>query len=78
MFHVDNAYYVPAVDVTGLVVQTHKTSHTAFRGFGGPQGMLVIEDILDRDRARSRLPPHVVRERNFYREGDSRRTTASR
>ena len=48
MFHVDNAYLLPAVDVTGYVCRTHKTSQTAFRGFGGPQGMLVIEDILDR------------------------------
>ena len=48
LFHLDNAYYLPAVDVSGFVCRTHKTSQTAFRGFGGPQGMLVIEDILDR------------------------------
>ena len=46
MFHVDNAYKVPAVEVTGRVCRTHKTSQTAFRGFGGPQGMLVIEEVL--------------------------------
>ena len=39
---------LPALDVTGYVCRTHKTSQTAFRGFGGPQGMLVIEEILDR------------------------------
>src|SRR5262249_4304039 len=44
MFHIDNAYHLPAVDVTGHVCRTNKTSQTAFRGFGGPQGMLVIED----------------------------------
>jgi xanthine dehydrogenase large subunit len=71
MFHVDNAYYVPALEVTGFVCKTHKTSQTAFRGFGGPQGMLVIEDILDRVARTLELPPHVVRERNFYREGES-------
>ena len=71
MFHVDNAYYVPALEVTGFVCKTHKTSQTAFRGFGGPQGMLVIEDILDRIARTLELPPHVVRERNFYREGQS-------
>ena len=71
MFHVDNAYYLPAVEVTGFVCKTHKTSQTAFRGFGGPQGMLVIEDILDRIARTLELPPHVVRERNFYREGQS-------
>jgi xanthine dehydrogenase large subunit len=71
MFHVDNAYYVPALEVTGFVCKTHKTSQTAFRGFGGPQGMLVIEDILDRIARSLGLPPEVVRERNFYREGQS-------
>ena len=43
---IDNAYRLPAVEVTGRVCRTHKTSQTAFRGFGGPQGMLAIEEIL--------------------------------
>ncbi len=71
MFHVDNAYFVPAVEVTGYVCKTHKTSQTAFRGFGGPQGMLAIEEILDQAARRLGLPPEVIRERNFYREGDA-------
>ncbi len=70
MFHCDNAYFVPAMEVTGFVCKTHKTSQTAFRGFGGPQGMLVIEDIIDRAARTLGLPPDIVRERNFYREGD--------
>lgn len=70
LFHCDNAYLIPALDATGYVCKTHKTSQTAFRGFGGPQGMMVIEDILDRIARTLQLPPHVVRERNFYREGD--------
>src|SRR6476619_762384 len=45
---VDNAYWIPHVRVHGRVAHTHKTSQTAFRGFGGPQGMLVIEHILGR------------------------------
>ncbi len=69
MFHCDNAYYIPALQVAGFVCKTHKTSQTAFRGFGGPQGMLVIEDIMDRVARTLDLPPDVVRERNFYREG---------
>ena len=69
MFHVDNAYFIPALEVTGYVCKTHKTSQTAFRGFGGPQGMLVIEDILHRIARTLGLPPDEVRERNFYREG---------
>jgi xanthine dehydrogenase large subunit len=70
MFHSDNAYLIPALDVTGWVCKTHKTSQTAFRGFGGPQGMIVIEDALDRIARTLDLPTHMVRERNFYREGD--------
>lgn len=71
MFHTDNAYYVPAIEVTGFVCKTHKTSQTAFRGFGGPQGMLAIEDILDRIARTLSLPPEMVRERNFYRNGET-------
>jgi xanthine dehydrogenase large subunit len=69
MFHSDNAYFIPALQVTGFVCKTHKTSQTAFRGFGGPQGMLVIEDIMDRVARTVGLPADGVRERNFYREG---------
>ena len=70
MFHIDNAYKLPAVEVTGRVCRTHKTSQTAFRGFGGPQGMLVIEEILALGAQRLGLTADLVRERNFYREGD--------
>ncbi len=70
MFHADNCYFIPAINLIGYVVKTHKTSQTAFRGFGGPQGMLVIEDILDRIARTLGLAPDVVRERNFYSEGD--------
>jgi xanthine dehydrogenase large subunit len=71
LFHCDNAYFIPALEATGLICKTHKTSQTAFRGFGGPQGMLVIEDVLDRVARTLGIPPDVVRERNFYREGQS-------
>jgi xanthine dehydrogenase large subunit len=71
LFHIDNAYRLPAVEVTGRVCRTHKTSQTAFRGFGGPQGMIAVEEILSQAAARLGLPAHIVRERNFYREGDS-------
>jgi xanthine dehydrogenase large subunit len=70
MFHCDNAYLLENVDLTGYVCLTHKTSQTAFRGFGGPQGMLVIEEILDQAARRLGMRPEAVRERNFYREGD--------
>jgi xanthine dehydrogenase large subunit len=75
MLHLDNAYYIPHLTVRGHIAKTHKTSATAFRGFGGPQGMIVIEDILDRIARHLGLPADRVRERNFYHgEGDSNTT----
>jgi xanthine dehydrogenase large subunit len=71
MFHADNCYRIPHLAVTGRVCRTHTASSTAFRGFGGPQGMLVIEEILDRVARATGVAPRVVRERNFYREGDA-------
>jgi len=75
VFHLDNAYYIPAVDFFGRVAKTNVCSHTAFRGFGGPQGMVVIEDILDRVARTLRLAPHEVRARNLYRGDGDRNTT---
>ena len=69
MVHVDNAYFCRDVEVTGYLCRTHLASNTAFRGFGGPQGMLVGEEILDRVARALGLPPELVRERNFYRPG---------
>jgi xanthine dehydrogenase large subunit len=69
MVHVDNAYFCPHVSITGLIAKTHLASNTAFRGFGGPQGMLVGEEILARVAAALNLPADRVRERNFYRDG---------
>lgn len=75
LFHLDNAYYIPAVRFTGRVAKTNMVSHTAFRGFGGPQGMLVTEDVLDRIARTLGLPPEVVRERNLYRGTGETNTT---
>jgi xanthine dehydrogenase large subunit len=66
MFHSDNCYYIPNMDVRGRVAKTNKTSQTAFRGFGGPQGMVVIETIFDRVARQLGLAPEIVREKNFY------------
>ncbi len=68
MAHVDNAYFCPHVHIEGLIAKTHLPSNTAFRGFGGPQGMLIGEEIIDRIARHLGLPPDQVRERNFYRE----------
>ncbi|HYP78160.1 MAG TPA: xanthine dehydrogenase molybdopterin binding subunit [Polyangiaceae bacterium] len=70
MFHLDNCYLLSHVEVVGKICRTHAVSHTAFRGFGGPQGMLVIEEVLDRVARHLDVPPQLVRERNFYRPGD--------
>ena len=75
MFHIDNAYYIPHLEVSGRVAKTHLTSQTAFRGFGGPQGMLVIEEIMDRIARRLGLRPEDVRERNFYHGRGETNTT---
>lgn len=69
LLHLDNAYQIPHLRATGQVCRTNKASNTAFRGFGGPQGMLVIEEVIGRVAAHLGLPPHLVRERNLYREG---------
>jgi xanthine dehydrogenase molybdopterin binding subunit/xanthine dehydrogenase small subunit len=75
LFHLDNAYYIPAVEFRGQVARTNLSSNTAFRGFGGPQGMLVIEEIIDRIARRLGLPPELVRERNLYRGKGETNTT---
>ena len=69
--HVDNAYWIPHVLLHGRVARTHKTSQTAFRGFGGPQGMLVVEDVLGRCAPLLGLDPADLRRRNVYVEGQS-------
>ncbi len=66
MLHCDNAYYVPAMSVSARVWKTHHPSNTAFRGFGGPQGMAVMEEVIDRVARSLRLDPAEVRRRNYY------------
>ena len=67
--HVDNAYWIPHVRVHGRIAKTHKTSQTAFRGFGGPQGMLVIEDVLGSLRAPARARPGRAAAAQLLRRG---------
>ena len=66
MLHADNAYFLPAVRVISHRLKTHTQSNTAFRGFGGPQGMLGMERIIDHIAHELKLDPLVVRERNLY------------
>ncbi len=69
--HFDNAYFIPEVLAQGISARTHTQSNTAFRGFGGPQGALPIELILDRVARRLQLDPLTVRLRNLYAEGQT-------
>ena len=75
LFHLDNAYYIPNSRFEGRVAKTHTVSNTAFRGFGGPQGMLVIEEILGRIALKLGLPAEEVRRRNFYHGSGETNTT---
>ncbi|WP_395727690.1 xanthine dehydrogenase molybdopterin binding subunit [Nakamurella sp.] len=67
--HIDNAYWIPDIEVHGRIGKTNKTSQTAFRGFGGPQGMIVIEDILGRCAPMLGVTPEELRRKNFYSPG---------
>jgi xanthine dehydrogenase large subunit len=66
IFHTDNAYYLQDVNITSYRCKTNTQSHTAFRGFGGPQGVILIETIMG-DIARAlKMDPLDVRLRNLY------------
>ena len=67
--HFDNAYWLPHVAMHGFCAKTNTQSNTAFRGFGGPQGALAIEMILDGIARRLGLDGSEVRRRNFYAAG---------
>src|SRR3712207_9254171 len=69
--HVDNADWIPHGRVNGRIAKTNKSSQAAFRGFGGPQGMLVIEDILGRCAPLLGIGADELRRRNFYVDGQS-------
>jgi xanthine dehydrogenase large subunit len=66
MFHLDNAYYIPTLLFTGRVARTNLVSNTAFRGFGGPQGMVVVEEAINHAAEQLQLDPAIVRQRNLY------------
>lgn len=69
MFHADNAYSLGNARVTGHRAKTHTASNTAFRGFGGPQGMMIIEAAMDDIARKVGDDPLTIRKRNFYRDG---------
>ncbi|MEM8662571.1 MAG: xanthine dehydrogenase molybdopterin binding subunit [Pseudomonadota bacterium] len=71
MLHADNAYDLPTSRITSHRLKTNTQSATAFRGFGGPQGMVGVERVLDHVAHALSLDPLTVRQRNFYASGGS-------
>ncbi|EDO33869.1 predicted protein [Nematostella vectensis] len=70
VFHSENCYRIPNIRVVGHLCRTNTPSNTAFRGFGGPQGMMFAESWIDDVAATCGLTRRQIREANFYREGD--------
>ena len=66
VFHVDNCYWLPNIAIHSYRCKTHTVSDTAFRGFGGPQGMFAIESVIDDIARHLRCDPLDVRKRNLY------------
>ncbi|MCB1387175.1 MAG: xanthine dehydrogenase molybdopterin binding subunit [Nitratireductor sp.] len=69
MFHADNAYFYPEYRIHTDRVFTNTVSNTAFRGFGGPQGLLFAERLMDHIAIALDEDPLEIRRRNFYRRG---------
>ena len=70
LFHIDGVYKWRALKCHGIVCKTHQPPHTAYRGFGGPQGIVTVEHIVDRLAKKMGVDATSFRESNFYREGD--------
>ncbi len=75
MLHADNAYHLEHIRITSHRLKTNTQSATAFRGFGGPQGIVGIERVMDHIAATLGLDPLEVRRANFYRDGNITQTT---
>ncbi|KAG0460141.1 hypothetical protein HPP92_023269 [Vanilla planifolia] len=69
LFHSDNVYSIPHIRVSGKVCFTNLPSNTAFRGFGGPQGMLIAENWIHHVSMEIHRSPEDIRELNFHTEG---------
>jgi xanthine dehydrogenase large subunit len=69
MFHADNTYFLGDVEIVSERLKTNMVSATAFRGFGGPQGMLAIERVMDAVAGHLGRDPLAVRVANLYGPG---------
>ena len=70
MFHADNGYYLENVAILSQRCKTNMVSHTAFRGFGGPQGMMGIEEVIDAIARHLGRDPLEIRKLNLYGQGE--------
>ena len=70
LFHATNAYYIPNVRVTAYSCKTNLPSNTAFRGFGGPQGMFVIESAIAKAAEKIGIDSYVIQKKNLLSEGN--------
>ena len=68
LFHADNAYYLPNASFRGHLCKTNTASNTAFRGFGGPQGMLAIENIVEEIAIHLGVDAYKIRCNNYYQK----------
>ncbi|GAB2277012.1 xylitol dehydrogenase [Dionaea muscipula] len=69
MFHSDNVYEIPNMRIKGRVCFTNMPSNTAFRGFGGPQGMIIVENWIQRIAMELKKSPEEIKEMNLQQEG---------
>jgi len=67
LLHIDNAYYIPNLEVQNYLCKTNTSTSTAFRGFGGNQGMMAIENIIDNISRYLDKDPSEIRKKNFYK-----------
>ena len=70
LFHCDGVYYFPHFRCEGVVCKTVQAPHTAYRGFGGPQGMLIAENIMDHFATVCGVSGDEIRRKNMYKSGD--------
>ena len=70
LFHCTNSYFVPNVKATAYSCRTHLPPNTAFRGFGGPQGMFVIEAAIAKAAEQLNIPASEIQQRNLLQTGD--------
>jgi len=70
-FHVDGVYNFPNLQVKGIACKTAQAPHTAFRGFGGPQGIAACEHVMDHLAVACKVPKEAFRRSNMYNENDT-------